>query len=178
MRTLAPGSSVHVARMRQTPRVSCPGRRNAGFTLLEMLVVLMIAGILMAAVAIAPTRNHRTDLTEEAQRLATMLESADDEAQIRSVSIAWEPVEGGYRFYQRAENGSWQPIKDDVLAPHRWGTEVTKVSIHYSGGGDVAQRVVFGDESVSVPMTVTLASGSAHLDVVGTGIGNFAVRQP
>lgn len=153
-------------------------RRMAGFTLIEMLVVLLIAGLLLSVVALAPTRNRRGDLAEEAQRLATMLESADDEAQVRSASIAWQPVDGGYRFYQRAENGNWQPLADELLAPHRWGAAVTGVSIHYSGSGEAVSRVVFGDESINVPVTVTLDAGAAHLRVVGTGIGNFAVMQP
>jgi len=76
---------------------------SAGFTLIEMLVVLMIAGLLLAVVALAPTRNRRGDLAEEAQRLATMLESADDEAQVRSVSIAWQlPVLSTRREWQLA----------------------------------------------------------------------------
>jgi general secretion pathway protein H len=175
MLTLAHGNSLCDTHARDR---SCHGHQSAGFTLLEMLVVLMIAGILMAAVALAPARNHHSDLAEEAQRLATMLESADDEAQIRSVSIAWEPVDGGYRFDEQTENGKWRPINDDVLGPHRWGTDVTGVSIRYTGGGDAGPRVVFGDESVSVPVTVTLAAGAARLNVVGTGIGNFEVRQP
>jgi general secretion pathway protein H len=155
-----------------------PHRKSSrGFTLIEMLVVLMIAGLLIAVVALAPSRNKRTDLNEEAQRLATLLESADDEAQVRSASIAWEPVDGGYRFFQRAENGKWLPLNDDVLGPHRWDTEVTGVSIHYTGGAGI-QRVVFGDESIEVPVTITLHSGAVSLLVVGTGIGNFAVRRP
>ncbi|KLU24867.1 general secretion pathway protein GspH [Caballeronia mineralivorans PML1(12)] len=155
-----------------------PRRSSAGFTLLEMLVVLVIAGLLVTVVALAPTRNRRTDLAEEAHRLATMLEAADDEAQIRSASIAWQPVDGGYRFYQRAENGSWQPIVDQLLAPHRWGTDVTSVSIRYTGSGETTPRIVFGDESVDVPVTVTLDSGAVQLQVIGTGIGNFAVHRP
>ena len=151
---------------------------SAGFTLIEMLVVLMIAGLLLAVVALAPIRNRRSDLTEEAQRLATMLESADDEAQVRSVSIAWQPMAGGYRFYQRGENGSWQPLADELLGPHRWGTEVTGVSIRYTGSGETVPRVVFGDESITAPVIVTLDAGTAHLQVVGSGIGNFAVSQP
>ncbi|GAB7523307.1 GspH/FimT family pseudopilin [Paraburkholderia sp. 2C] len=152
-------------------------KSSRGFTLIEMLVVLMIAGLLIAVVALAPSRNKRTDLNEEAQRLATLLESADDEAQVRSASIAWEPVDGGYRFFQRAESGKWLPLNDDVLGPHRWDTEVTGVSIHYTGGAGI-QRVVFGDESIEVPVTITLQSGAVSLLVVGTGIGNFAVRRP
>ena len=44
--------------------------RAAGFTLLEMLVVLLIAGILISLASLTLTRNPRTDLNEEAQRLA------------------------------------------------------------------------------------------------------------
>ncbi|CAB3749214.1 GspH/FimT family pseudopilin [Paraburkholderia humisilvae] len=157
------------------PRITLRG--SSGFTLLEMLVVLMIAGLLIAVVALAPSRNRRTDLNEEAQRLATLLESADDEAQVRSTSIAWEPMDGGYRFFQRTENGKWLPLTDDVLGPHRWGTDVTGVSIRYTGGAGI-QRVVFGEESIEVPVTITLYSGAVSLLVVGTGIGNFAVRRP
>ncbi len=153
-------------------------RRQGGFTLLEMLVVLVIAGILISMVELAPTGNRRTNLAEEAQRLATMLESADDEAQIRSAQIAWEPGDGGYRFYQRAENGAWRPLSDDVLKPHNWGASVTGVAIHYTGSGDSVSRVVFGDENIDVPVTVTLYSGDAQMLVVGTGIGSFEVRRP
>lgn len=182
MQTLVRGSSVPgpgVSRPRggQAIRHVSP-RLSAGFTLIEMLVVLLIAGLLIAVIALAPTRNRRTDLAEEAQRLATMLESADDLAQVRSASIAWEPVDGGYRFDQQAEDGTWHPIADEVLGPHRWGTEVTNVSIRYTGSGNSTQRIVFGDESIDVPVTVTLDSGSVRLQVVGAGIGSFVVRRP
>ncbi|GAB2916137.1 GspH/FimT family pseudopilin [Paraburkholderia jirisanensis] len=174
MRTSArgnkPGGTGHSAGAARTAQ--------RGFTLLEMLVVLMIAGILLAAVALVPTRNRRSDLNEEAQRLATMLESADDEAQVRSAPIAWQPVNGGYEFLQRVAGGAWRPMTDDLLKPHRWGTDVTGVAIRYAGSGESTSRVIFGDESVNVPVTVTLISGQEELKVVSTGVGNFAVQRP
>ncbi|WGS45962.1 GspH/FimT family pseudopilin [Burkholderia sp. JSH-S8] len=153
-------------------------RRAAGFTLLEMLVVLMIVGLLVAVVTLAPSRNRRTDLAEEAQRLASLLESAGDEAQVRSTPIAWQPVGGGYRFVQRTESGAWSPMTDDLFRARRWGTAVTGVTVRYTGGGEPIARVVLGDESIDVPVTITLSSGDARLLVVGTGIGNFVVQRP
>lgn len=153
-------------------------RRAAGFTLLEMLVVLMIVGLLVAVVTLAPSRNRRTDLAEEAQRLASLLESAGDEAQVRSTPIAWQPVGGGYRFVQRTESGAWSPMTDDLFRARRWGTAVTAVTVRYTGGGEPISRVVLGDESIDVPVTITLTSGDARLLVVGTGIGNFVVQRP
>ncbi|MBI0329119.1 GspH/FimT family pseudopilin [Burkholderia plantarii] len=163
---------------RRGPRPLRVARRERAFTLIEMLVVLLIAGLLIAAVTLAPSRNRRTELSEEAQRLASLLESAGDEAQVRSLPIAWQPVNGGYRFMQRTENGEWRTLGDEQFRPRRWGTEVTGVAIRYSDGGKSLSRVVIGDESIDAPVTITLSSESTRLEVVSTGIGNFIVRRP
>jgi len=178
MLTLAHGNSAGRALTTGAHATSGRRRQYAGFTLIEMMVVLMIAGLLIAVVTLAPARNRRTDLNEEAQRLATMLESADDDAQVRSTSIAWQPIDGGYAFFERTENGAWRPLADDLLKPYHWVADVTDVAIHYSGSGVSTERVVFGDESINVPVTVTLSSGEASLQVVSSGVGNFAVQQP
>lgn len=178
MRTSARGSDgvrIVSRRMRHT-RVA--RRTSTGFTLLEMLVVLVIVGLLVAVVTLAPSRNRRTDLAEEAQRLANLLESAGDEAQVRSIPIAWQTVGGGYRFVQRTESGAWVPMTDDLYRARRWGAEVTGVSVRYTGGGEVPSRVVLGSEGIDVPVTITLWSGDVRMAVVGTGIGNFVVRRP
>ncbi|MCA8274206.1 GspH/FimT family pseudopilin [Burkholderia sp. AU30280] len=178
MRTSARGSDgVRVVnrRIRHTRVVR---RTSTGFTLLEMLVVLVIVGLLVAVVTLAPSRNRRTDLAEEAQRLANLLESAGDEAQVRSIPIAWQPIGGGYRFVQRTESGAWAPMSDDMYRARRWGAEVTGVSVRYTGGGEVPSRVVLGSEGIDVPVTITLWSGDVRMAVVGTGIGNFVVRRP
>ncbi|NIE89021.1 MULTISPECIES: GspH/FimT family pseudopilin [unclassified Burkholderia] len=153
-------------------------RRQRGFTLIEMLVVLLIAGLLVAAVTLAPSRNRRSELAEDAQRLASLLESAGDEAQVRALPIAWQPVGGGYRFMQRTENGTWIVMGDELFKPRRWGAEVTGVAIRYSDGGKPVSRVVIGDESIDAPITITLSSDSVRLEVISTGIGNFMVRRP
>ena len=164
--------------MPRLPLHALPRRSAAGFTLLEMLVVLLIVGLLTAVVALAPSRNRRSGLAEEAQRLATLLESAGDEAQVRSSEIAWEPGGGGYRFYLRDDGGKWRPMNDVPFQGRHWGGDVTAVSIRYSGSGKTLSRIVFGEESIAPEVTITLFSGAAHLNVISTGIGNFVVRQP
>jgi general secretion pathway protein H len=156
-------------------RIRALGRPAPGFTLLEMLVVLVIAGILVSLAAVAITRNPRTDLNEQAQRLALLFESAGDEAQVRARPIAWQPVNGGYRFDIRTEDG-WRPLRDDLLGARKWEGGVTDVSIDYPGSDTRTNRVVFGVESIDTPVTITLYSAVGRATIIGTGNGRYEVR--
>ncbi|WP_321922760.1 GspH/FimT family pseudopilin [Paraburkholderia guartelaensis] len=170
-------SRLSPSRDRRSPRTARAGMRSraAGFTLLEMLVVLLIAGILISLASLTLTRNPRTDLNEEAQRLALLFESAGDEAQVRARPIAWQPLAGGFRFDVHTEDG-WRPLRDDLLGPRQWEGGVTGVAITYPGGDDTANRLIFGTEAVDVPVQVTLFSAAGRATIVGTGTGRFEVR--
>jgi general secretion pathway protein H len=157
---------------RAAPKVR---RGQAGFTLLEMLVVLVIAGILISAAALTVSRNPRTDLHEEAQRLALLFESAGDEAQVRARPIAWQPVDGGYRFDVRTEDG-WRPLRDDLLRERPWQASITGVAIRHPNSGGAASRLIFGLETVDLPVDVTLYSNVGQINIVGTGNGRYEVR--
>lgn len=150
-------------------------RREAGFTLLEMLVVLMIAGLLVSLASLQLTRNPRTDLKEEAQRLALLFESAGDEAQVRARPIAWQPLDGGFRFDIRTEDG-WRPLRDDLLRARRWEGGVTSVTIQYIDSDKTVSRLVFGTEVIDTPMEITLISPAGRATIVGSGNGRFQVR--
>lgn len=141
-----------------------------------MLVVLVIAGILVSLASISLTRNPRTDLNEQAQRLALLFESASDEAQVRARPIAWEPVAGGFRFDMRTEDG-WRPLsRDELLRERHWEGGVTDVSIDYPGSDLHPERLVFGAESIGQAVTVTLFSAVGRATIVGTGNGRYQVR--
>ncbi|WP_394365166.1 GspH/FimT family pseudopilin [Paraburkholderia kirstenboschensis] len=155
--------------------VSAGRRHAAGFTLLEMMVVLVIAGLLVSLTALTMTRNPRTDLNEEAQRLALLFESAGDEAQVRARPIAWQPLDGGFRFDMRTEDG-WRPLRDDLLKPRQWEGGVTGVTIDYPGSSSQASRVVFGTEAIDVPVRITLFSAAGRATIVGTGNGRYEVH--
>ena len=150
-------------------------RHNAGFTLLEMLVVLVIAGLLVSLASLQLTRNPRTDLNEEAQRLALLFESAGDEAQVRARPIAWQPLEGGFRFDIRTEDG-WRPLRDDLLRQRRWEGGVTGVSIQFLDSDKTVNRLVFGTEAIDAPMEITLFSAVGRVTIIGSGNGRYQVR--
>ncbi|GGD86374.1 MULTISPECIES: GspH/FimT family pseudopilin [Caballeronia] len=150
-------------------------RRQAGFTLLEMLVVLVIAGLLVSLASLQLTRNPRTDLNEEAQRLALLFESAGDEAQVRARPIAWQPTDGGFRFDIRTEDG-WRPLRDDLLRARRWEGGVTGVTIQFLDSDKSVSRLIFGTEAIDTPMEITLVSAAGRATIIGSGNGRFQVR--
>jgi general secretion pathway protein H len=175
MRTSACKSRMGTPCTASRPRSRLNRGRAAGFTLLEMMVVLLIAGLLVSLTAVTMTRNPRTDLNEEAQRLALLFESAGDEAQVRARPIAWQPFEGGFRFDQRTQDG-WRPLRDDLLGPRQWEGGVTGVAISYPGSDSQADRIVFGTEAIDTPVQVTLFSAAGQATIVGTGNGRYEVR--
>ncbi|VWD58759.1 type II secretion system protein GspH [Burkholderia lata] len=149
--------------------------RARGFTLLEMLVVLVIAGLLVSLASLSLTRNPRTDLREEAQRIALLFETAGDEAQVRARPIAWQPTAHGFHFDVSSPDG-WRTLRDDLLRPRDWDGGVTGADIDYPGSDTHANRVVFGTESIDTPVRVTLHSAVGSATIVGTGNGRYEVQ--
>ena len=66
--------------------ISGPSR---GFTLIEMLVVLMIMGLFIGLVSTITRPDDRAVLQLEAERLSQLLDFAASEAQLSGKSIAW-----------------------------------------------------------------------------------------
>lgn len=92
-----------------------------GFTLIEMLVVVVIIGILTTTVALTLSDNPRQNTRHEAQRLASLLETANREAHAGQRRLAWSAHDKGYDFFiaesdaDRHSETRWQPLTDDPL---------------------------------------------------------------
>jgi general secretion pathway protein H len=110
--------SSGMPRRPSSPRYPVTPLPQKGFTLLEMLVVLVVMAIGMSAVALAFRPDARRPLAQEAERLALLLEQAREESQLSGTSLAWEWRAGGYTFVRRdlTDNGpEWLPVVDDDI---------------------------------------------------------------
>jgi len=82
MRTSAPGN--------EAPRRLPPA---AGFTLIEVMVVLAIIAIGAALVSLALRDGAQSRLDEEGARLSALLESARAEARASAITVRWVPAD-------------------------------------------------------------------------------------
>lgn len=115
-----------------------------GFTLLEMLVVIVLAGILVSIVTISVTPDPRQQLQREAARIGQLFAIAADESRIRQVPMVWEADLNGYRFVTEV-NGERKLITgDDLLRERQWERPLGRLAVFESVTGTTASQVVLG----------------------------------
>jgi len=143
-----------------THRIAAAGRL-AGFTLLELLVVVAIVAIASAGVALALRDSSQTQLEREAQRLAALLESARAQSRTLGVAVVWRSQARGFVF-------EGLPAK---ALPSQWLDASTQVA-----SGSV---LVLGPEPIIAAQSVTLHSQQSTdlaWQVATDGLHPFALR--
>ncbi|MCW8828446.1 MAG: type II secretion system minor pseudopilin GspH [Gammaproteobacteria bacterium] len=106
---------------------SFQGERQRGFTLLELLVVLVLMGVIITITVLSIGDGGRGDqIREEARRLTALMELAAEEAVLNSSPYGLQLRREGYRFLHH-RNGQWQMLEgDELLGEREWpaGVEV------------------------------------------------------
>jgi len=104
----------------KTPSVN---HDTSGFTLVELMVVLLIIG-LMASVVVFSFPSGSSALEEDAQRFAARTAALRDNAILQSRPMAVQVTPSGYSFLERRK-GSWSVIEDKPFVSTNWSSGVT-----------------------------------------------------
>ena len=148
-----------------------------GFTLLEMLVVLVVASIMLSVVTLNLMPNAQTVLREESQRLALLMENGAMSSQAGGQPLAWSGTGSSYRFWARTKEGEWVRIElDNLLHPRTLPEAVHIGAVSFNGHViEPGSLVVLSPELSAKEFRVSLISGDLMSDVVGNGLGKVDV---
>ena len=144
-------------------RIAPPGAHR-GFTLIELLIVISMMAIATAGISFAIRDSGDQQLQRDAERLATLLESARAQARTNGSMVVWQPMPQGFRF---------EGLPTGVTMPAQW----------LQAGIEVMPRtpVVLGPEPLIPPQSITLTlaqSKAAPVRVATDGLRPFQVLSP
>lgn len=89
--------------------------KPAGFSLLEMLIVILVIGILYSLAGSMLNLSVADPLNEEVDRLRGRVLMAQDESIVRSQALALGFGENGYTFFVQNLQSQWEPVEQDSL---------------------------------------------------------------
>jgi general secretion pathway protein H len=150
---------------------------DRGFTLIEMLVVLVIMGLFVGLVSTIAQPDDRAVLRHEAERLSQLLDLAATEARLTGHSIAWTADESGYRFWRAGDDSGWSEIRDSELLRARTlpqGMVISGFSVE-NMRPQGAMRLEFTPQGSSLAFTIGMSLAEAHYAVTGSPIGDVRV---
>jgi general secretion pathway protein H len=116
------------------------------------LVVTFILAAMIGLVTLQLTRSDSDLLKDEADRLATVLLSAREEAILRGQLIAFEMENSGYRFLYVGDKRAFTPFEQGPLASRRFDNDITvRLELEGQAAATGKQRLMF-DPSGAVPL--------------------------
>jgi len=157
--------------VKATTRTSAPGNNRgrqpraaaAGFTLLELMVVVLLVAIATGITSLSMRDSSQNKLEEEGVRLAALLESARTQSRIVGTDVRWQPLpDGGFQF-------SGLPAPALQQLPTRWLDAGTRATIL----GNPQLRL--GPEPMLAAQRVVLRLGERELAVGTDGLSPFQI---
>ncbi|HJW81696.1 MAG TPA: type II secretion system minor pseudopilin GspH [Acidiferrobacterales bacterium] len=169
-----------IARGRAPKPTAGPSTRlRTGFTLIEIMVVLLIIAITIGMVGINLQRGDNNRAQEEADRIVILLQAAREEAILQGQVFAVQFSTDGYRFLRLNNKGKLEQIeKDDVLSPRSLPDGVTLSFTMDGAAADTEAGLVLDPSGSFIPFVLTLRAGEARWQALGLANGKIQSKPP
>ena len=178
-------------RARVIPTLTLPlkgGRNKSGFSLIEVLVVLVIIGVVVAAVTFSiHVKNNGQAVRSAANIVRSRLLYAEQQAVIQSATLGVAFTQKGYQFYRLVDNTdqaqfTWQVVTaQQALSFQSWPHEI-RLSLSLPN----EPNALIPNHLPQAPVIVFAASGTitpfmlmiGHYKIVGKYSGEVIISEP
>lgn len=150
-----------------------------GFTLLEVLVVLLIMGLMLGLVSALVLPDDRARLDVETRRLAQLLTLAGEQSRVSGRAIAWTVQPPGYRFSQRDTGAGWTEMtRSELLRPRELpaGMAITGLRVE-NAPSTGPMRLEFSTDGTASAFTIDLSLGTSRSAIAGSPVGEIVVLE-
>ena len=147
-------------------------RRNQGFTLIELMVVVTLVALATAGVTLALRDDGSTRLEREALRLSALIESARAQSRTSGLPVVWRSVPQGFEFIGLPALRGGTPARDSLIGPRPWLSADTVAQVVQPPG---ALSLVLGPEPLIAAQRLVLLQGDRRLTLATDGLSPFAV---
>ncbi|WP_101759477.1 type II secretion system minor pseudopilin GspH [Oceanicoccus sp. KOV_DT_Chl] len=166
--------------MRQQLRPTVSAVKASGFTLLEILLVLVVIAVMASLVAVSIGDNSAAQLDREADRLVAVLEMASEEALLQGIELSLASVNdgefSGYQFlWLNLVDKTWQLLPDKAFGFYALPPTIymsvelndkmleidnqsvaTRIKALQQLGGDFRPLIMFFSSGEITPFSITL----------------------
>ncbi|MDH5513409.1 MAG: type II secretion system minor pseudopilin GspH [Gammaproteobacteria bacterium] len=153
-------------------------RRQSGFTLIEVAVVMLIIVIILGIVSVNLGPDRETPVRDEAHRLALLLKTAQQEAILQGRVYAIAVERQGYYFLTLDENRELKPVGQDGLFRTRTlPPDIIISSVDIEGAEDSeTPRLVILPTGELPAFTITFKRGDLRWQVEGKATGKITAQ--
>lgn len=160
-----------------------PARSNCGFTLIEILVVLVIVTVMVGAAAYALNGTEQHRLKGEASNLMNLLNHLADQSLMKQQTLGWQydPEVSRCRVLYLDRDQEWRT--SDIGKRICTLKTAASVSLGYSELGTMSDSetempdLIFYSSGEYVPFSLSLQSRSGRqLQLAGDGINTIALE--
>ncbi|MDF0605493.1 prepilin-type N-terminal cleavage/methylation domain-containing protein [Neisseriaceae bacterium TC5R-5] len=148
-----------------------------GFTLIEVMVVMLIIGVLATTVTLSLRPDTHRLLNDEAYRLARVLEQAVDAAEMGDpLALQWGAQ--GYALRRRLPSGDWEPLADELLADRRWPEGIQSGALLLGGEPtNMNTPVLLWQDGRASVLSLTLQTEQRRVTVTLSPLGRAEVNE-